>query len=104
VHNVSDTRCVVPALQTVLTDALFLLARDHIYHTLYPLIALSNGDIEGGDPSAKNVHLRHETNTARVSCLLLIPCGVVLARPSSPAPLYFVACCIDQGTLCQVQV
>lgn len=47
-------------------DALFQLARDHIYHTLYPLIALSNGDTEGGDPAAKNAHLRHETNTARV--------------------------------------
>lgn len=56
-------------LQVVLTDALFLMAKDHPYHTLYPLIALSNGDTEGGDPAAKNAHIRHETNTARVRLL-----------------------------------
>jgi hypothetical protein len=69
--RVKDTallpRLCVP-LQVVLTGVLFLMAKDHPYHTLYPLIALSNGDTEGGDPAAKNAHIRHETNTARVRC------------------------------------
>lgn len=66
--------CLPASLQVVLVQALFLMARDHPYHTLYPIIALSNGDTEGGDPAAKNAHIRHQTNTARV-CRLLV-CAV----------------------------
>lgn len=75
----------------VLTEGLFLMANDHIYHTLYPLIALSNGDTEGGDPAAKNAHIRHETNTNRVR----LPCQHQHAqhsprqRPVSRDPLSF---------------
>jgi hypothetical protein len=54
-------------MQSVLTDALFRMSVDHPYHCMYPLIALSNGDTEEGEPVAKNAHVRHTTNTARVS-------------------------------------
>jgi hypothetical protein len=35
-------------LQAVLKTALSRLMRDHPYHTLYSLIALRNGDVDGG--------------------------------------------------------
>lgn len=60
-------------VQVALTNALYWMATDHPYHALYPIIALSNGDTDGGDPAGKNVHIRHETNTGRVRHNLLQP-------------------------------
>lgn len=64
-HSLTPSCCL--CVQSVLTEALFRMAGDHPYHCMYPLIALSNGDTEEGEPAAKNAHIRHTTNTARVS-------------------------------------
>lgn len=56
-------------VQVVLTSALYRMAQDHPFHTLYSVIALSNGDTESGDPAAKNAHIKHMTNTGKVSQL-----------------------------------
>jgi hypothetical protein len=75
-------------VQGVLTEALFRMAGDHPYHCMYPLIALSNGDTEEGEPAAKNAHIRHTTNTARVS-------GVWLQAHCFPD--HSVGCLVDSS-------
>jgi hypothetical protein len=70
--------------QVILTRALFQLASDHPYHSLYPLIALKHGDTEGGDKGAAprhDVHVKHHADRSKVrrcwqlGCASWHPCG-----------------------------